>query len=119
MANEVSRKYFNRAFAMSSSVFSSYAMRKADHVRQIQECTHIADKQELIEYLKTANSSAFITCYSWSFPGEIDLTWVPTIERSSAKDTFLSKTLEEIYDSEEPPKMDAMFSFAQSVRVQL
>ena len=115
MANEISRKYFNRAFAMSSSVFSSYAMRKADHVQEIQECTQIYDADKLIEYLKTAKSNAFDTCYPWNFPGELNPIWVPTIESSSAKEAFLTKTLEEIYNSDEAPKLDAMFSFASKV----
>lgn len=100
---------------MSSSVFSSYAMRKTDHVQQIQECSQIYDSAKLLEYLKTANSSAFDTCYPWSFPGELDPIWVPTIESTSAKEAFLTKTLEEIYNSTKAPNMDAMFSFAAQV----
>lgn len=115
MANEVSRKYFNRAFAMSSSGFNPYALRKADHVQEIQKCSQMYDMDKLIEYLKTANGSAFDTCYPWTFPGDLDPIWVPTIEKSNTKGAFLTKTLEEIYQSDKAPIMDSMFSFASRV----
>lgn len=117
MTNPISRQYFNRAFAMSSSAFTSYAIRKANHVQEIQECTQIFDMDELIAYLKIANSNAFDTCYSWTYPGELDITWVPTIESKTVKDAFLTKTIEEIYKSNEIPSMDAMFSFAAQVNL--
>lgn len=100
---------------MSSTAFSSYAMRRASHVPEIQECTKIYDMNKLIAYLKTANSSAFDTCYPWTYPDGLHPIWVPTIERSCAKDPFLTKTLDEIYSSDDEPNMDAMFSFTPYV----
>lgn len=110
MANEISRKYFNRGFAQSTSGFSAWALRRANHIPEIQNCTQIYEMNELIGYLKTANSSAFEKCYPWQLLGPLDPTWVPTIECPTAKKAFMTKPLEDIYRSNNLA-MDAMFSF--------
>lgn len=115
MLNEISRTYFTRAFAMSSSAFSTYALRSANHVQQIQECTQMFDMDKLIEHLKTVDSSSLVICYAFTFPGSLDIMWVPTIENRGAPNAFLIQTPEEIYKSAAPPRMDAMFSLVTYV----
>lgn len=113
MLNEESRKYFNRAYLMSSSAFSFYAFSKANHVDKVKECSGIADNNRLIEYLKTAESSALSKCYR--LEKEFITTWIPTVEPPETVGAFLTKTPDEIYDSDEAPTIDALFSFTFQV----
>lgn len=115
MLNSGSRKYFNRVYASSGSAFSAYALRKANHLRLIQECFKIKEMSSLVDYLKTANASTLNQCYRLEFPGEMLPTWVPTIERVGTKGAFFEKTPDEIYSSSEAPIMDTMFSFTSQV----
>lgn len=115
MVNENSLNYFKRVIAMSSSGFSSYALREANHVEEIQECTQIYDMNELITYLKTAPSNAFDECYPWTSPDGLHPIWVPTIEPTYATDAFLTKLLDKFYSLGEAPNMDVMFSFTPEV----
>lgn len=116
MLNTESRKYFNRAFASSGAALNSFAVRKADHMQILQECTKISDTTKLIEYLKNADNNILRECSPFdSKLGSLIITWVPTIERPHIRGAFLTKTPVQIYDSNEAPVMDAMFTFNSEV----
>ena len=107
MINEESRKYFQRAFSISGSAMQSYVLWTYDREEQLQSCTKTNDKNKMIEYLKTANSSMVLEC---SKPG-----WYLTIESPILKNAFLTQWPEEIFKTE-VPIMDAMFSFGSKVK---
>ncbi|XP_055312128.1 esterase B1-like [Sitodiplosis mosellana] len=113
MLNEESRKYFNRAFAQSSSSLNYYALQKQNHLERMQNFSNIQDKQQLVEYLKAADSAELAKLLKQNEYGKIliDLLWAPTIESPETKGAFITKTPEEIYKSDKAPVMDAMFSF--------
>lgn len=116
MLNTKSRQFFNRVFATSGAAFSSFAIRKANHAQVLQECTEIYDPKKLVEHLKTADKNALRTCSPFDVAsGSLIITWVPTIERANISGAFLTKTPEEIYNSNEAPVMDAMFAFNTQV----
>lgn len=117
LLNKQSRKYFNRVFADSSSAFSSYAVHKANHVEVVQKCLKIDDKSKLVEYLKTAHANEIAQqCDLWNTGFKtFSQTWVPTIEAPTANEAFITKSLDEIYNSTEAPIMDTLFSFNAEV----
>lgn len=110
--NEESRKYFTRAFLASSSALSSYALTKANHLHRLKLFSQIDDNDRLIEYLKTAERVNLSTCARIE---GLDAPWVPTIEIPSAVNPFITKSPIDIYNSENAPVMDVMFSFASKV----
>lgn len=99
---------------MSSSALSSYLIRKASQLPQIQECSRINDTTKLIEFLKVANASELSECYAIK-PTYFQTIWVPTIESASVVGAFLTKMPEEIYNSNEAPVMDTMLSLTTQV----
>lgn len=107
MLNEQSRKYFQRAWSGSGNAFSTYALRRANYVDFIQGCSLIFDINRLTQVLKTTNTTNLVRCYHES--------WYPTIESLNTKGAFLTKSPEEIYSSDNPPVMDALFNFASQV----
>lgn len=117
MLNEESRKYFNRAFALSSTSFNFYTLFEPNHLKRLQECSEIDDKKMLIEYLQTADSDILAKCASTNDLGKLLLAapWVPTIENASTKGAFITKTPEEIYNSDKAPVLDTMFTFTSDV----
>lgn len=117
MLNEESRKYFNRAFAMSGTVFNYYALYEPHHLRRMQDYANIEDKNKLIEYLKTTDTNTLANCSKADTLGTTLLVvpWAPTIENPSTKGAFITKTPEGIYNSDKAPTMDAMFSFDSQV----
>lgn len=84
----------------------------------MQECSQVNDANKLIEYLKTADTKVLAACHTTNTLGKIllQVPWVPTIEKSTATNAFLTKTPEEIYNSYDAPVMDALFTFASKVR---
>lgn len=115
MLNEQSRKYFTRTFLISSSAFSPYALRKADHVHQIRNCSRSQDMSKLVEYIKTSEAHTLRECYMYHFPGKLNPVWVPTIESPHNKGAFMTKTPEEMYSLGLVRAKDVMFSFATQV----
>lgn len=115
MLNKESRKYFNRAFASSGSAFSFYALSKDDHLKRMQEFSKINDKDKLIEFLKTANSKELSESQPFSFGKILYAPWVPTIESSTTKGAFISTKPDEIYNSNEAPVLDSLFSVTSVV----
>lgn len=75
---------------MSSSAFSYYALFEAYHENKIQECTHIKDHNQLIDCLKTANSSVLTKGYP--IRNEFTTTWTPTIEHPKAIESIITIT---------------------------
>lgn len=102
---------------MSGTVFNYYAMYKPHHLRRIQDYANIEDKNKLIEYLKTTDTNTLANCSKAEGLGTtlLVVAWAPTIESPSTKGAFITKTPEEIYNSDEAPTMDAMFSFTSQV----
>lgn len=107
MLNEQSRKYFQRAWTGSGNAFSTYALRRANYVDFVQGCCKIFDINRLTYFLKTTNTTNLVRCYHQA--------WYPTIENPNTKGAFLTKSPEEIYSSDNPPIMDAVFNFASQV----
>lgn len=113
MLNKESRKYFTRAFCLSGTAFNTfYNMEVNDHLQLAKKCFRIYDTEKLIEYLRTASLSSLIECniLDTDFKG-----WLPTIEASNVPGAFLTKTPDEIYNSDEAPVLDAMFSVTSQV----
>lgn len=52
---------------------------------------------------------------NFKYPDGLHPVWVPTIEPTCAKDAFLTKTLDEIYSSDDAPRLDTLFSFTPYV----
>ena len=117
MLNEESRKYFNRAFAISGSSLNYYPLYEPNHLERMQNFSNIQDKQKLVEYLKTADSATLANAHRTNDLGQflLETCWVPTIENPEIKGAFMTKTPEEIYKSDKAPVMDVMFSFASQV----
>lgn len=114
MLNVNSRKYFQRAYASSGTAFSSFSLRRRNHMQLLQNCSHLNDVTKIIEYLKETDAMKILfDCY----PAENGTrrVWAPTIEMPTAVDPFLTKTPNDIYDSNDAPVMDAMFSFSEEV----
>lgn len=116
MLNEDSRKYFNRAFLLSGSAFDFFALSESDHFERIQEFAKIFDREQLIEFLKIANSTDLANLHTLSSFGKTLISpWAPTIENPKTVGAFLTKPLKEIYQSNNAPVMDTMFSFTSQV----
>lgn len=115
MLNEESRKYFKRAIALSSSAFSSYALRKENHVQHLQKYSKINEMNDLIEYLKSSNATVLTESYRYDFFGEIRPIWVPTIESPKVVGAFMTEMPAELYRTGRAPAMDVMFSFTSQV----
>ncbi|XP_031639929.1 esterase B1-like [Contarinia nasturtii] len=113
MLNEESRKYFNRAFLLSSSALNYYALYEPDHLERMQTLLKIQDKNKLIEHLKTVETESIAKIIKISTFGlfRLESPWVPTIENSEAKRAFITKSPVDIYQSKNAPVMDTMFSF--------
>lgn len=115
MLNEESRKYFKRAFAISNTAFSGLALSRKNHVAHMQKCKQFKQMDDLVKYLKTSDFATLRKCYATKFPGELFTYWTPTIEKSTAVKAFMTKTPDEILNSDKAPVLDAMFSFASQV----
>lgn len=117
MLNEKSRKYFKRAYPISGSAYSSYALLKENHVHKIQNCSQFHELSKLVDYIKTSDADVLRRCYSYKFPGELHPVWVPTVESSNTVGAFMTKTPDEMYSLGMAPVMDVMFSFASQVKL--
>lgn len=116
MLNEISRKYFKRAFAMSGSIFSYFALTEGNHVNRIKECSNINNHDSLMEFLKTSASEILTQCHFTRDWGKtLKPEWTPTIEIPSAKNAFLTQSPDEIYNSAKAPVLDTLFSFTSQV----
>lgn len=69
----------------------------------------------MVKYLQTAKSEDIVKCRPYQIGNDRSVTWVPTVEHASIRGAFLTKTPEEVYDSRDPPILDAMFSFNSKV----
>lgn len=82
-------------------------------MHRIKKHSHIDDNDDLIEYLKTADSTTLSKIGPFY---TLPPSWAPTIENPNAIQPFLTKTPTEIYESN-PPIKDVMFSFASRVHL--
>lgn len=114
MLNPESRRYFNRAFALSGSGLGAYAIWKTSQLEQIRECSKIYQKAKLIEYLKTENSTVLLQCQALK-ANRFRSIWIPTIENPRVVGAFMTKMPEETYKSNEAPAMDTMLSMTSQV----
>lgn len=113
MLNKESRRYFTRAYCLSGTAFNTfYNMEPNDQLQLAKNCFRIHDTEGLIAFLTTANVSSLIKCniLDADFKG-----WLPTIEQSNVPAAFLTKTPDEIYNSDEAPIIDAMYSVTSQV----
>lgn len=116
MLNVESRKYFNRAFILSGSAFDYFALSEVNHLERMREFSKIDDKAKVVEYLKTADSKLLADIGSInSFGKTLIPPWAPTIESPMTPGAFLTKTLDAIYESDNAPVLDVMFSFTSQV----
>lgn len=109
MLNPESRKYFNRVFTISGSALGTYALWKPSQLEQVRECSGKFELVDLIDYLKTANSTVLLSCYAIR-ANRFRTVWLPTVESPWVVDAFMTKTPEEIMRSSEAPAMDLMAS---------
>lgn len=114
MLNKVSRSYFTRAFCLSGTSLNPFHnLYRNDQLQLAKKCFQIYDTDELVEFLKTANQSSLLKCGDKL--GTRYFIWLPTIESPNAPEAFLTKTPEEIYNSDDAPVMDTMFSVVNKV----
>lgn len=112
MLNKESRKYFQRAFAVSGTAIRS----NADHAELIQKYSTFNKTGKLIDFLRTESSIALLNI-SYLETADDLFVWSPVIEGNHTKDAFLTRTPKEIYSdsTEEAPIMDTLFSFTAQV----
>lgn len=115
MLNKESRKYFTRAFLSSGSAFSYYAFSDRNHLDQMKNCSEIHDEGKLIEFLKTVDSKDLEECQTFSFKNPNTVPWAPTTESPKTIGAFKTQPPNEIYNSDDPPVMDTLFSFTSEV----
>lgn len=116
MLNNESRKYFNRAFLMSSTALNYYALSDENHLERMKKFANIQDEKQLVEYLKKTKNIALSQIESNAdFGVLLDFRWGPTVESAETEAAFITKTAKEIYESDDAPAMDTMFSFTSQV----
>lgn len=116
MLNEESRKYFTRAVPVSGSPYSYFALKTEDHLQRMYDCSKTTDQKSLVEYLKTASLEEIQQCkWETSWGNTINPKWVPTIEKPDAKMAFITQSPDDIYNSDNAPVMDVLFSFSNNV----
>lgn len=115
LLNKESRGFFKRAFLSSSSAFTHHSLVRANHLQRMKDLTEINDIEELIEYLKIADSEFLSTQYAFNTTETLTYPFVPTIESPNTVGAFITETPDEIYNSGETPAMDTMFSFTSKV----
>lgn len=114
MANEESRKYFNRAYILSGSLFNYFALTEEGHLERMLECSQTKDQTSLIDYLKTTDAEKLLECYFVTDWGKtIKPKWAPTIEKPNAKMPFITQSLDKTYEN--TPALDVVFSFTDQV----
>lgn len=116
MLNPESRKYFTRVFTISGSALGTYALWEPSHLEQVRKCSGIFELVDLIDYLKTANSTVLRKCYPVG-KNRFRTFWLPTIESPRVVGAFLIKTAEEILRAIEAPVMDVLASVATQVYI--
>lgn len=117
MLNKDSRKYFQRAMSISSTALNYYTLYEPNHLERMQKYSNKQSTDELVEYLKTTDTDTLAKCETTNDFGPILLHsfWVPTIEDPETKGAFITKHPEEIYQSDDVPAMDILFSFNSEV----
>lgn len=81
----------------------------------MQKCSQYKQIDDLVKYVKTSDFATLRKCYATKFPGEIFTYWTPTIEIPTAVRAFMTKSPNEIFDSDKAPVLDVMFSYASQV----
>lgn len=117
MLNAESRKYFQRALALSGVALVFSVIWKESQLQQAYECSNTNNSVDLMQYLKTANGSVLAECYALKSTTLFRSIWEPTVENSSVRGAFITKTPEEILKSNEAPVMDTMFSITTTVNI--
>lgn len=114
MLNPVSRQYFTRAFLISGSALGPYAIYPFSQLEQVRECSKKNELVDVIEHVRTANSTVLLTCYPVK-PGRFRSVWNPTIEDPSVVDAFITMLPEYIYRSTLAPVIDMLTSVTTQV----
>lgn len=118
MLNEESRKYFNRVYFSSCSAFSYIALNTNNHVKRMQEYSHMSDMNALLEYLKTTKSDILMKCHMMeSFDPTLISPWVPTIESPDTAGAFMTEMPIEVYKAGKVKAIDTLVSFNSHVRI--
>lgn len=101
---------------MGGSAFNYFALTEGNHVDRMKECSKLTDLNQIIEYVKTNDSENILQCYLDTPWGKtLKPSWAPTIEIPSANRAFITQSPDEIYNSNDAPIVDALFSFASQV----
>lgn len=122
MLNEESRKYFKRALVMSGSVYSYFAMTEGNHRQKLRECARTQNLDEIIRYMKVADSKILLQCYFENDWGKtLKPEWVPTIESPGTKGAIITQSPDDIWNSSwnRAPTIDTLFSFTSQVHFNL
>lgn len=97
---------------MVSGTVSPWKLSSGNQLSQVYRCLGFKGTHaELVDYIKTASAATLTRC-NW-------LAWILHIESPNATKPFITQTPDEIYDSNEPPVVDAMFTFASEVNFPL
>lgn len=114
MLNAESRKYYSRAFCASGTAFNPFSnLCLTDHVKAMQDCYNIYVMDALVEFMKTATATTLQKCVN---PAKSLPFWSATIEYQNAPAAFLTKTPDEIYETDDPPIIDTIFSLTSQVK---
>lgn len=107
MLNAESRKYFTRVYLVSGTV-SPRNLHRDSQLPYVRRCLQFnGSNAELLDYMKTAPSATLSKCHY--------MDRILHIEGPNAIAPFITKTPDEIYDSDEAPVIDAMYTFASQV----
>lgn len=109
MLNPESIMYFDRAFIISASALGPYAVWEFNHLVQVRDCSKLYELVDVVEYLKTTNSTVLVKCHQVK-RNRIRTVWLPTVDG-----IFITQKPEQIFRSSLAPAMDAMFSITTQV----
>lgn len=116
MLNEKSRKYFNRAFIMSGTALTFFALSEINHMDRMHGCAGVQNTEKLIDYLKTTDAETIAKChFTTGFDNLFTSPWAPTIENATTNGAFITRMPEEIYSYDRSLAMDTLFSFTSQV----
>lgn len=113
--NKESRKFFNRAYSTSGTALSFFALHRTNHLDRVQKCFQTNESDQLVAYLKVADRSILVKCHPFIIPDDLYPVWVPTIENANVNGAFITKTPDDIYQSNLASKIDAVFGFTSQV----
>lgn len=119
MLSEESRRHFQRAYVMSGSIYSYFALSPGgNHLKKMQKChpKKTRDPKQIVEYIKHADYKDIVKCHFKDDWGKtLKPEWIPTIEAPNTLNAFITESPDAIWMPDKAPVLDAMFSFVSQV----